>query len=64
MRRLPRILRIVAAAVSLVISLSLFCGSGVALKKEEEVLEEIQWIMDRFRKKWVDHTFHSLEMLI
>lgn len=31
MRRLPRILRIVAAAVSLVISLSLFCGSGVAL---------------------------------
>ena len=41
MRRLPRILRIVAAAVSLVISLSLFCGSGVALKKEEEVLEEI-----------------------
>ena len=27
-------------------------------------VSEIQWIMDRFRKKWVDHTFHSLEMLI
>lgn len=28
-----------------------------------EVLNEIQWIMDRFRKKWIDHTFHSLEIL-
>lgn len=35
-----------------------------AFTVSEEVLEEIQWIMDRFRKKWVDHTFHSLEMLI
>lgn len=29
----------------------------------EEVLSEIAWIMDRFRKKWIDHTFHSLEIL-
>ena len=35
-----------------------------AFTVSEEVLEEIQWIMDRFRKKWGDHTFHSLEMLI
>jgi len=29
----------------------------------EEVLSEIAWIMDGFRKKWIDHHFHSLEML-
>ena len=38
-------------------------GKLFAFTVSEAVLDEIQWIMERFRKKWVDHTFHSLEML-
>lgn len=34
-----------------------------AFTVSNEVLEEIEWIMERFRRKWIDHTFHSLEML-
>lgn len=38
-------------------------GKLFAFTVSEKVLEEVQWIMDHFRKKWVDHTFHSLEIL-
>ena len=34
-----------------------------AFTVSSKVLGEIQWILDGFRKKWVDHTFRSLEIL-
>ncbi len=34
-----------------------------AFKVSETVLEEVQWIMERFRKKWISNRFRSLEIL-
>lgn len=38
-------------------------GKVFAFDVTEEILQEIQWIMEGFRKKWIDHAFHSLQML-